>query len=106
MPSKLPSPREVQELRRSEQELADFFENASVGLHWVGPDGIILRANRADLALLGYQRDEYVGHHIAEFHADRDVIEDLLRRLAAGEIVRDREACMRCKDGALKHVLI
>ena len=41
-------------LRRSEQELSDFFENASVGLHWVGPDGTILRVNRAELDLLGY----------------------------------------------------
>ena len=40
-------------LRRSEQQLADFFENATVGLHWVGPDGTILRANRAELDLLG-----------------------------------------------------
>src|SRR5262249_50757284 len=37
------------ELRHSEQELADFFENAAVGLHWVGPDGVILRVNRAEL---------------------------------------------------------
>jgi GAF domain-containing protein len=26
-------------IRRSEQELSDFFENATVGLHWVGPGG-------------------------------------------------------------------
>ena len=32
------------ELKQSEQQLADFFENATVGLHWVGPDGTILRA--------------------------------------------------------------
>ncbi|MGH7183658.1 MAG: PAS domain S-box protein, partial [Nitrospiraceae bacterium] len=29
-------------LRRSERDLADFFDNASIGLHWVGPDGIII----------------------------------------------------------------
>ena len=27
--------------------LDDFFENAAMALHWVGPDGTILRANRA-----------------------------------------------------------
>ena len=43
-----------------EQELQDFFDNASVGLHWVGPDGTILRANRAELELLGYTPDEYI----------------------------------------------
>jgi PAS domain S-box-containing protein len=91
---------------RSEQELGDFFESATVGLHWVGPDGAILRANRAELELLGYSADEYIGHHIAEFHADKDVIEEILRRLHAGERIRDCEARMRCKDGSIKHVLI
>ena len=73
------------ELRRSEQELADFFENATVGLHWVGPDGTILRANRAELDMLGYSREEYVGRPIAEFHADEDVICDILGGCRPGE---------------------
>ena len=34
-------------LRRNESELTDFFENAAVPIHWVGPGGVILRANRA-----------------------------------------------------------
>ena len=93
-------------LRRSEQELTDFFEHASVGLRWVGPDGVILRVNRTELDLLGYSREEYVGHHIAEFHTEPDLIADILRRLSAGETVRDCEARMRCKDGSIKHVLI
>ena len=41
-------------LRRSERELADFFENAALPMHSVGPDGIILRANQAELDMLGY----------------------------------------------------
>ena len=94
------------ELRQSERELADFFENATVGLHWVGPDGIILRANRAELELLGYSREEYVGRHIADFHADEDVICDILQRLQAGERLDDYPARLRCKDGSIKDVLI
>jgi two-component system, sensor histidine kinase and response regulator len=89
-----------------ERELTDFFENASVGLHWVGPHGRILWANGAELELLGYRRDEYEGRHIAEFHADPEVIADMLRRLGAGETVREYEARMRCKDGSVKDVLI
>ncbi len=98
--------RAAEQVRRSERELADFFDNATVGLHWVGPDGVILRANRAELSLLGYSADEYIGHPIAEFHADRGVIEDIQRRLWAGEYLRDYEARLRCKDGSIKHVLI
>lgn len=94
------------DLRESERELSDFFDNAAVGLHWVGPDGVILRANQAELDLLGYSRDEYVGRNITEFHADQDVIADIMERLARGEVLRDYEARMRCRDGTIKHVLI
>ncbi|HEX8177195.1 MAG TPA: PAS domain S-box protein [Pyrinomonadaceae bacterium] len=93
-------------LRRSEQELSDFFENAVVGLHWVGPDGRILRANRAELEMLGYTAEEYIGHHVAEFHEDSHVITDILRRLQSGEVLHEYKARLKCKDGSIKHVLI
>ena len=93
-------------LRESQQELLDFFENAVEGFHWVGPDGVILAANRAELELLGYSRDEYVGRNIAEFHVDQEVIADILARLGRNETLRGTEARLRCKDGSIKHVLI
>jgi len=95
-----------EKLRAREEELRDFVENGVIGIQWVGPDGTILFANDAELALFGYSRKEYVGRQIRELHADEDVIEDILRRLHAGETVRDHEARLRCKDGTLKHVLI
>ncbi|HEX8723254.1 MAG TPA: PAS domain S-box protein [Pyrinomonadaceae bacterium] len=96
----------LEELRRRERELADFIENASVGLHWVGADGTILWANQAELDMLGYTREEYIGRKITEFHADRDVIGDILRRLTNRETLRDYEARLKCKDGSVRHVLI
>jgi PAS domain S-box-containing protein len=98
--------RAEKELRASERELAEFFENATVGLHWVGPDGIILRANKAELDMLGYSREEYVGRPVADFHADDDVICEILRRLKAGEKLAEYPARLRCKDGSIKDVLI
>lgn len=91
---------------RSECDVADFFDNAALGLHSSGPDGVILRVNQAELDMLGYTRGEYVGRHMAEFHADRAASEEMLRRLTAGETLRDFEARMRCKDGSIRHVLI
>ena len=93
-------------LRRSEAELTDFFENATIGLHWVGADGTVLRVNRAELDLLGYSREEYVGRNIADFHVDQEAIEDILSRLQAGEVLSDYSARLRCKDGSIKHVRI
>jgi len=93
-------------LRGRERELADFLENAAEGLHRVAADGTILWANRAELELLGYGYDEYVGRHIADFHLDQDVIQSMLRLLTAGETLRDHPARLRAKDGSVKHVLI
>ena len=76
-------------MRRSEENLRDFIENASVGLHWVGSDGTILWANQTELDLLGYTRDEYIGHRLAEFHADPSIVEDLLARLTGGETLQE-----------------
>lgn len=94
------------QLHRRERELSDFLENGVVGLHWVGPDGTIIWANQAELELLGYSREEYVGHSICDFHADEEVINDILRRLTAQETLNDYEARLRCKDGSIKYVLI
>jgi PAS domain S-box-containing protein len=94
------------ELRRRERELTDFFENATVGLHWVGPDGTILWTNRAELEMLGYTREEYIGRSITEFHADEEVISDILSRLSRGEELHGYEARLRCKDGTIRHVVI
>jgi PAS domain S-box-containing protein len=93
-------------LRRRERDLTDFTENATVGLHWVGPDGTILWANRAELEMLGYEPEEYVGRSIVEFHADAEAIQDILSRLARGEHLHNYEARLRCKDGSVRHVLI
>ncbi|MDQ1921582.1 hybrid sensor histidine kinase/response regulator [Massilia pseudoviolaceinigra] len=96
----------TQTLRHREQELADFVNNAAEGIHRVGSDGTILWANKAELAMLGYRWEEYVGHHIAQFHVDQPVIESILVRLRNGDIVYDQPARLRCKDGSVKHVVI
>ena len=93
-------------LARSERALADFFENAALGLTWIGLDGIILRVNQTELDLLGYPREDYVGRHVTEFHADPEVVMGMLARLARGEAVEVSEARLRARDGSIKHVLI
>jgi PAS domain S-box-containing protein len=93
-------------LLEREAELTDFVEHVPVALHWVGPDGTILWANRAEFDLVGYARDEYVGRHIAGFHADQEVVADILARLARNESLQDYEARLRHKDGSLRYVLI
>jgi len=90
----------------STADLEDFFENGAVALHLVGADGTILRANRAELDLLGYSAGEYIGRSIIDFHADRATINDILARLSRGEKLDRYPARLRAKDGSDRHVEI
>lgn len=69
-------------------------------------DGTILWANPADYEPLGYAASEYIGQHIAKFHAHPPTIEDILRRLTLGERLQNYEAELLCKNGGKRKVLI
>ena len=98
--------RMADELRRKEEDLSDFLENAPVGIHWVGKDGRIMWANCEELNLVGYSKQEYLGHHLSEFYADPAALPDILERLNQGETLFNYPARLLCKDGSIKEVLI
>jgi PAS domain S-box-containing protein len=93
-------------LCRSEQELADFFESAAIGLCWIGPDGTLLRANRAILEIIGYGTEECIGRPIADFMTDENTMGEFLQCLRSGETLKEFPAQLHCKDGSIKDVLI
>jgi PAS domain S-box-containing protein len=105
-PAVPPSPADVAALEQREREQRDFLENAAVAMHWVGEDGTILWANRAELELLGYAAEDYIGRNIVSFHMDEPVILDILNRLKCNEALRGYEARLRCKDGSIRYVSI
>jgi PAS domain S-box-containing protein len=76
-----------------------------VPIHLVGPTGEIVGANRAELELLGYRAQDYVGRPVTEFHADPGAGATLAERVR-GEPLRDYPARLRCADGSVKHALI
>lgn len=84
----------------------DVFENGAVGLHLLSGDGTILRANQADLDLIGYTHEEYIGRFIGDFHADPPVAAEMLARLAAGDTLDKYPARLTARDGSILHVQI
>lgn len=94
------------QLRTSQDEVNDFFENATICLHIVAGDGTILQANQAELRLLGYKPEEYIGQPITAFHVDEFTISHILQQLQAGHFLSEYPARLRCKDGSVKEVLI
>ena len=104
---------DITEERRMEKELdwksrqlQDYVDNAAIGLHWVDANGIIKWANAAELDMLGYSADEYIGHHISEFHVEQEKIDDILKRLSCNETLNGYESILRCKDGSTRIVQI
>jgi PAS domain S-box-containing protein len=93
-------------IRRSERELSEFFDNASVPIHWLGPDGKIIRANPSELRMLGYEEEQFVGRPVSDFYGETAVINEMLVRLADAETVREQPAWVCCKDGSVRDVLI
>jgi len=103
----IPDQRQTQrELEQKTKELKDYLENTAIALHWVDGSGIIKWANKAELQMLGYEPEEYIGHHISEFHADKNKINDILKRLTCNETLHAYESVLRCKDGSVRTVQI
>ncbi|MGA3180463.1 MAG: PAS domain S-box protein [Verrucomicrobiota bacterium] len=93
-------------LRRSERNLASFFDQAPIGLVWLSAGGAILRANQAQLDLLGYPAQDYLGHALTEFCVEPSEGRELLERLAAQKTVQNFRMACRCKDGTIRHKLV
>ncbi len=93
-------------LLRRESELADLLENALEGVQRTGPDQKIMWANKAVLKLLGYSAEEYVDHRFAGFFVDPAAFDEFWAKLMRHEEVYDHPAELRCKSGAIAHVVI
>ncbi|SHG06105.1 PAS domain S-box-containing protein [Fodinibius roseus] len=94
------------QLKQMDSEYYDFFENAPIGLHWLGPEGTILEVNQTELDMLGYSREEYVGRNITEFYVKDALIEEVMKRIKKGEEVHNIEAQMIHKNGSVREVLL
>ncbi|MBB4568881.1 PAS domain S-box protein [Rhizobium leucaenae] len=97
---------ETTALHNAKEDLSKFFENGAVGLHVLADNGTILRANQAELAMLGYAESEYVGCNIRDYHLDQSVAGDILDCLRNHRPIRQYPARLHAKDGSVRHVLI
>ena len=93
-------------LEVSQQGISDFMQNATIGIHWVDAEGIVVWANPAELEMLGYDREDYIGQPLHDFHVDRPMIQSVLERLLHNQPIKNCESQMRRKDGSICDVAI
>ena len=75
----------------------DFIYNSSIGVHAVSPEGIILYANECELEVLGYTKEEYVGHHVSEYQIDSNCLSDMMERLSRFDVLKNYPARVQGK---------
>jgi PAS domain S-box-containing protein len=100
------SPTRRMSRRRQDRDLADFFENATIGLQWIAPDGMILWTNQYFLDLIGYSSEEVIGQQLSKFYPDTQSTVSMLHALKQHTAIGDKELRIRCKNGDIKYVLI
>jgi PAS domain S-box-containing protein len=93
-------------LEASQQGISDFIENALIGMHWVDIHGDLVWVNQAELNMFGYDRSQYIGQPLINFHVDRAKVSDILQRLLKDETIKGYEAQVYCKDGSICDVSI
>jgi PAS domain S-box-containing protein len=82
----------------------EFINNSSIGIHAVSAEGIVVYANPCELELLGYVKEEYVGHHVSEFQLDKELLADMMQRLGRFEELKNYPAKVQAKS-CVKYII-
>ena len=89
------------------EELRDYFDRAPIALHWLSSKGIILWANKRELDVLGYSKDEYIGQDIMKFCPDsKEEVLEIFKQLGSGNTIHDVPIRFRKKNGKIQDLLI
>jgi formate hydrogenlyase transcriptional activator len=92
------------ELVESERRYRDFYEEAPLGYHSTGLDGLIRSVNLRACEWLGYSAAELVGTRLMDYPADspagKSRARECFQKFLAGEEIRGAEVELRRKDGS------
>ena len=98
------------------------FQNGPIPLHWLSNSGHIIWANDAELEILGYSKEEYLGHHMLEVPSLRPPLlftsrvqfcpeethklAEVFSKLDNGEKIEDTVFKFQTKTGEAKFLLL
>ncbi|MCW8926565.1 MAG: response regulator [Xanthomonadales bacterium] len=93
-------------LQESEERYRELFMKAPIAYQSLNIDGEFLEANPAWLEMLGYARDEVIGHDFQEFLLEDGFVDETLPRFKQAGEIELPGVLMRCKDGTVKIIHI
>jgi PAS domain S-box-containing protein len=93
-------------IRESDARYRSLFNDALDMIHIVDDDGRIIDANPAEIAILGYTREEFIGKHLSEIiHPDdKERTQSYFQKVLDGEEIDIYETALLTKSGETIHV--
>lgn len=88
------------------EPIENFLENSPECIHLLDENGIILFANKAELTMLGYSKEEYIGRPITEFNNESYSAFNPAYFTSDNNVIINLETTLKCKDGSVKDVLV
>ena len=98
--------RDITVQHEAEVRFAELFESLREGIVFSTPEGRVLDANPALVAMLGYEsKEDLAAHNFSELYDDPSTRAALILRLEERGFVQDYEVVLRRKDGKRIHCL-
>ncbi len=97
-----------EELRQSEERLAQLYDEAPVGYHELDREGRIIQVNQTELDMLGYIAEEILGRHVWDFMVESETSSKAFAAKMAGTMPPGKgfERTYHRKDGTTVAILI
>jgi PAS domain S-box-containing protein len=95
-------------LKASEKKFQQFYDEAPVGYHELDTKGRIIRVNRKELQMLGYNAGEMLGKPVWNFFEEEDTTRKVILAKLSGDVSFHNtfERTYRRKDGSTLPVLV
>lgn len=92
-------------LKESNERYYSLFNDALDMIHIIDDDGKIIDANPAEIALLGYTREKFIGKHLSDItHPDyKDTAQSYFQKVLNGENIDIYETALLTKTGDTIH---
>lgn len=93
-------------INKQNRRLEDFFENAPVCIHWLDPEGYIIKVNKTQCELFGYSAEDYIGKQMSQFYLDQNKAVNNLQTVLAGGEILNQEIQLFTIDSSIKYLLL
>jgi PAS domain S-box-containing protein len=93
-------------IKKSNERYNSLFNDALDMIHIVDDDGIIIDANPAEMTILGYTKEEFIGKHLCDItHPDhKETTQSYFQKVLDGETIDIYETALLTKTGETVHV--